>query len=120
MNKRDAHLFSLAENACKYSDFNRVHIGCIAVYKNKVLAVGFNSCRSHPIQQKYNAMRKFSKSNKPSNDSLHAEIHAMIQIMNMDIDFSKVKLYICRVKLDGSKSMSRPCAACLAMIKDIG
>ncbi len=119
--KRDHYYFQLASKASGFSDFDRVHIGCIAVYKNRVIAVGFNNCRSHPMQAKYNQKRRFTKNDKPSKDSLHAEIHAMVQIMNdTNIDFPKVKLYIARVKLDSTLSMSRPCPACFAMIRDLG
>lgn len=38
----------------------------------------------------------------------------------MDINFSKVKLYIFRKNLNGEIAMSRPCAACTKAIDDLG
>ena len=31
------------------SEFDKVHVGCIAVYKGKIIAKGFNSEKTHPI-----------------------------------------------------------------------
>ena len=37
----------------------------------------------------------------------------------LDIDWSKVKLYIYRETRDGKLAMSRPCPACMQAIKDL-
>ena len=51
---------------------------------------------------------------------LHAEINCLNSIRNMDINFSKVKLYIYRIRKDRPFGLSRPCPSCMAAIKDIG
>lgn len=38
----------------------------------------------------------------------------------MDINFSKVKLYIYRSRKDQEYGLSRPCPSCMAAIKDLG
>lgn len=38
----------------------------------------------------------------------------------MDINFTKVKLYIYRIRKDRDFGMSKPCDSCMAAIKDLG
>lgn len=38
----------------------------------------------------------------------------------MDLDWSKVNVFVYRVKKDGGKGMARPCKACEAMLKNMG
>ena len=42
------------------------------------------------------------------------------KIRYLDIDFSKVKLYVYREHKNGVKALARPCPACQQMIKDMG
>lgn len=51
---------------------------------------------------------------------LHAKINCMNSIRNLDIDFSKVKLFIYRIRKDRPFGISRPCPSCMAVIKDLG
>ena len=51
---------------------------------------------------------------------LHAEIKCLSQIKDIDINFSKVKLYIYRIRNDQPFGLSRPCPSCMAAIKDLG
>lgn len=112
------HFFYKAKKASEFSDFKRYHVGCIAVYKGYILSVGYNSNKTHPIQKIYNKER-FSEDNTPH--SLHAEIAALCLIKNRsDIDWSSVDLYIYRGNKKGEPRMAKPCASCIAMIKDLG
>lgn len=51
---------------------------------------------------------------------LHAEINCINSIRNLDINFSKVKLYIYRIRKDQPFGLSRPYPSCMAAIKDLG
>jgi tRNA(Arg) A34 adenosine deaminase TadA len=51
---------------------------------------------------------------------LHAEISCINQIKNLNINFSKVKLYIYRIRKDQPFGLARPCPSCMAAIKDLG
>ena len=51
---------------------------------------------------------------------LHAEISCLNSIRHLDIQFSKIKLYIYRARVDTEHGMARPCPACMAAIKDFG
>lgn len=101
------------------SDFKKFHIGCVAVYQGKIIGLACNTRKTHPIQKKYNVYR-----NHENNDflmpRLHAEITCLNNISKLDINFAKVKLYICRERTSGEIGLSRPCVACMRAIKDLG
>lgn len=117
--KHNIKYFKIAKQISKLSDFNRYHIGCVAVYKGHVIGVGFNTNKTHPIQREYNRYRSF---NNPTNvhHKLHAEIMVLWKIRNLDIDFGKVEIYIYREDWCGRKALAAPCKACRRYLKDIG
>lgn len=118
MNKMDARLLNLALDIAKCSDYGKYHMGCVVAQKNTVLNTAFNTCKTHPLQKKYNRER-FSDDDKPH--YLHAEIHALAPLLNEEIEWSKVTVYIARKrKCDGENGMARPCAACMKMIRGLG
>ena len=114
--------FSFAKNVSIHSDFcgSKVsrNTGCVMIYKNRVISVGWNISREHPVQKKYNKDRGFDTS--ISKNSLHAEMYALIKSDDLDIDWSKVKIFVYREHADGSTAMAKPCSACLMAIKDRG
>lgn len=115
----DYKFFYKAKQAAFISDFKRTKVGCVAVYHGNVIGVGINSNKTHPVQQYYNRVRNIEK-DPQFQAKLHAEIACLNSIKNMDIDFSKVKLYIFRLRNDGKYGYTRPCASCMAAIKDFG
>lgn len=123
LKKRDLYYFKKAYEISCLSDFPRVHIGCIAVYKKDIIGIGYNTRKTSPIQSKYNTLGKrilLSNNGKPVNEFLHAEIACLNMIRNMDIDFSKVRLYISRKNCWNELACCRPCAACEYAIKELG
>lgn len=109
--------FNKAKNVANISDYKRIHIGCVAVYQGQVIGLGCNCNKTHPKQKYYNKYRNNDDRLLPK---LHAEINCINQIKHLDINFSKVKLYIYRARLDQPFGMSRPCPSCMAAIKDLG
>ena len=109
--------FCKAKRVAAISDFPRTHIGCIAVYQGNIIGVACNTNKTHPTQKYYNRFREESDVLMPK---LHAEINCINQIKHLDINFSKVKLYIYRIRNDKPYGMSRPCPSCMAAIKDLG
>lgn len=69
------------------------------------------------MQKFYNKYREQSDTMLPK---LHAEISCINSIRNLDINFTKVKLYIYRIRKDQPFGLSRPCPSCMAAIKDLG
>lgn len=113
----DYRFFQKARQIADISDYSRIHIGCIAVYQGQVIGLGFNTNKTHPVQKFYNRYREPSDYILPK---LHAEISCINQIKHLDINFSKVKLYIYRIRKDQPFGLSRPCPSCMAAIKDLG
>ena len=113
----DYRYFNKARQVASISDFSKIHLGCIAVYQGQVIGIGFNTNKTHPVQKFYNRYREPSDYILPK---LHAEISCINQIKHLDINFSKVKLYIYRIRKDQPFGLSRPCPSCMAAIKDLG
>lgn len=113
----DYRYFKKARQVAAVSDFPKIHIGCIAVYQGQVIGIGCNCNKTHPRQKFYNRFRVDSDDMLPK---LHAEINCLNQLSNLNINFSKVKLYIYRIANDKDFRMARPCPSCMAAIKDFG
>lgn len=113
----DYRYFAKARQAATISDYQKVHIGCIAVYHGQIIGSRFNCNKTHPKQKFYNKYRKQSETMLPK---LHAEINCLNQIKNLNINFQKVKLYIYRIRNDQPFGLARPCPSCMAAIKDLG
>ncbi len=109
--------FRKAKRMAEKSTFYRQRIGCVVTYKGKIISTGFNSTKTHPIQNRYNRIR-FQETGSP--DSLHAEIHALLQIKDMDIDWSKVSVYTYRIMKSKDFGLAKPCTSCMAYIKSLG
>ena len=108
----------MARELAKSSDFKRIHVGCIITYKGMVIASGFNSNKTHPLQKKYNKFRATSDSEFVP--KLHAEISALSKLRNSSLNPKRMKLFVYRIKQDGSYGMARPCPSCMQAIKDFG
>ena len=113
----DYRYFDKARQVATISDYNKTHIGCVAVLQGQVIGLGCNCNKTHPTQKYYNRYRKPSDSMLPK---LHAEISCINQIKNQNINFSKVRLYIYRIRKDQPFGLSRPCPSCMAAIRDLG
>ena len=116
--KSDYRYFSKARQAAKVSDFWKTHVGAIAVYQGNIIGVGCNLSKTHPIQKYYNKFRE--EGNDHYNPTLHAEINCLNQLRHLNINFSKVKLYIYRIRNDRPYGISRPCPSCMKAIQDFG
>lgn len=114
----DYKYYQKAKQVATISDFTKIHVGCVAVYQGSVIGIGCNSNKTHPRQNYYNRYRTID--NTYFIPKLHAEISCINSIRNLDINFSKVKLYIYRIRHDQDYGISRPCPSCMAAIRDIG
>ena len=115
--KNDYKYFDKARLAASISDYHKIHIGCVAVYQGQVIGIGCNCNKTHPMQKAYNKFREDSDSLLPK---LHAEINCINQLKHLSINFSKVKLYIYRIRNDRPYGISRPCPSCMKAIQDFG
>lgn len=118
------HYLELAAECAKaatYSGPSKVKLGCIAVYHGTILAKGCNSDKTHTTQAKYNYLRyDASLLGKYCPSKAHAEISVLQKIKYLDIDFSKVTLFIYREFKDGTPAIAKPCASCTAAARELG
>lgn len=119
MYKSDYRFFEKAKQAAMVSTFYKTRVGCVAIYRKTIIAIGCNTDKTHPVQKMYNRYRDCT--NQPDClPKMHAEINCMNSLRHLEIDVSKIKLYICRLKKDGSAGLSRPCPSCMAAIREFG
>ena len=109
--------YELARSASLKSDFGRCETGAVAIYGNKVLAIGWNSNKTSSLQAKYNSRTRGFDGNKYKS-SVHAEMMVVNKIKYLDVDFSQVRVFVWRGKTD--PMMSRPCKACEKALRDLG
>lgn len=108
--------YLFAKKASEKSDFYRNHTGAVAIYNGSVIAEGWNSEKTSPLQARYNDLRGFDSYKYRA--SLHAEMMVISKIRYLDIDFSKVQLFVWRGK--EQPRLSKPCEACEKAIREVG
>jgi deoxycytidylate deaminase len=86
---------------------NKNKTGAVIVHRNRVIAIGRNSPKTHPLA------RTFSK--HPEAIYLHAEIDAIVKVKDSSI-LKDSSIYIARMKNDRSCGISKPCNGCAAAI----
>lgn len=118
MTKKDYVFFNTAKDVSKLSNYRQHHLGCVIVDKNRIISSASNSEKTDTLQKKYNKYR-FDCESTPA--KAHAETLALKPLLrNKDIDFSRLKVYLYREHANGELAMSRPCASCMAMLKQSG
>lgn len=119
--KQQMKFFEKAADVANESKFDRYHLGCIAVLKNKIIAASSNKLKTHPLQKVYDEYREFNCRSDPKNiHSLHAEIACLNTLRYQDINYKDLELYIVRIRRDGNYGLARPCIACSKFIHDLG
>lgn len=109
--------FELAHKASLNSDAEPHKLGAVAIYNNKILALGWNSnSKTSSLQARYNCLRGFDGYSFKS--SIHAEMMVISKIRYLDINFKDVRLFIWRGK--EAPKLARPCQACEKAIRDLG
>lgn len=118
LSKKDKMYFNIAKEISKLSDFPRIHVGCVAVYKHRIISTGVNSLKTRPLQKKYNRFR-YDDDSTPH--CMHSEVAALSSLVgNPEIDFKNVSLYIYRENGKRELAQARPCRGCMQLIMDLG
>ena len=120
MTNKDLKYFNVARKIANLSDFKRFHLGCVAVYNGKyILATGYCSSKTLPIQAHYNQYRNFDGYLSPARS--HAEMNVLQKLKQMrEINYRNVVLYVWRNLVNGEQALSRPCNSCYMAMLDIG
>lgn len=117
LSKSHRAYFKAAKAISGLSDYKQ-KIGCVVVYKHKIIGSGFNHHKTNPLQKKYN---KYRFNEDTGFHSVHAETDALLPLISRkDIDFSHVSLYIYREYKNGVPALARCCNSCMELIKSLG
>jgi deoxycytidylate deaminase len=117
MTKREETYFRAAEAMSQLSDYEQHKLGCVVVYKKRIISSGYNSkTKCHRIQAELDAERFGIY----CPGRLHAESSALIPLLKSGIDLSKAAIYVYRKHKDGSLAMARPCSSCQKLIRQCG
>lgn len=119
MNNREKRMFNIAREVSKLSNFKGPHLGAVVVNGKTVISTGCNSNKTRPLQQQYNIYRHF-EDYKGSIPSEHAEIAALSHLIGKEINWNNVSIFIYRELKNGKRGCSRPCKACMTLIKKLG
>ncbi len=121
--KREKYYFEKAKQLALMSNYPRIHIGSVIVYKNRIIGMGINSTKTKPIQYRYNQKyRQFDNGKICENGSIHAEFAAVLNAESLyeNIDWSKCEIYNYRINSLGITGQSRPCPSCSQLLKEKG
>lgn len=103
-----------------YTGNSRARIGCVIAYKGTILAKGWNTDKTHTTQAYYNKWRFQDNGGHYYPSKGHAELTALQKVRYLDIDFSRVHIYVYRELRNGELALSRPCPSCMAFLKEKG
>lgn len=109
--------FGYARTASLNSNFGNHALGAAAIYKGQLIALGWNTRKTHPAQARYNS-RERGFDGYRFNSTIHAEMMLINKIKYLDINFSKLKVFVWRGKQ--SPRISKPCPACERALRDLG
>jgi deoxycytidylate deaminase len=116
LSKYDQKFCNLAINLALTSEHYSTRVGAVLVSNKTIITTGVNSnTKSHPLQKYYNQNRNFEVEIK---HHIHAELDCIIKYKKLYEEIPNVKLYIARLRKDGSIVPAYPCPACLAAIQD--
>lgn len=110
--------FNIAKQNAKLSTFSnkrRLQIGAIIVFKNKVIASGFNTNKTNPIQRTFAFL-----TNNYESVYCHSEINVISKVIREKYnrkDFEEMDIYVYRELENGNLGLAKPCIICEACIK---
>jgi deoxycytidylate deaminase len=82
--------------------------GAVVAVGKRVLAVGVNTSRSHPL----------ACTHPQTESAFHAEVAVLRQLRNVDL--SRATVFVGRLMRDGSPGLSKPCNYCQGAIDQAG
>lgn len=106
LSNKDKSYLSVARYLAKKSKAKKKH-GAIVVKANRVLGMGFNKDKNHPLS--------ISQEHIKDHASIHAEVDA---IKDAGWNVKGATLYVARINNLGQDRNSRPCPRCTIIIEE--
>jgi deoxycytidylate deaminase len=97
------------------ADLRCRHFSFIA-HRNRIISIGLNSSKTHPLNLKYNYINK-NKEKISDIVGTHSELNAVIKLGEEDC--SKLTLINTRINRNNELDYSAPCNGCADMIKQL-
>ena len=120
MNNREKRMFNIAKEISYMSNYKRIRVGAVVCEGKTIISTGHNSTKTSPLQHQYNFYRHFNDY-ESSSPQIHAEINALSRLIGKKgISWDKVSIFVYRELKNGDPGCSRPCPACMALIKNLG
>lgn len=117
MKNKQQIFFNAAKEVSKLSNHPRAKLGCVVVEHGRIISSGHNSfTKTHPLQKKLDKIRF----DEDSTAKVHAEVAALLPLINSRIDLNKASIYVYRAYKNGELACARPCAGCMSLIKQCG
>jgi deoxycytidylate deaminase len=116
-NHRFQKFLNIAKTQSEISNYYKYKLGAVLVIKGRVIARGYNSAKSHPIQKRYN-MERLNMEHDSAPHHLHAEMEVLTKARGVDLRNAEIFVY--HINAHGDQKMARPCAACMKAIKEHG
>ena len=103
--------FDMAYKLALTSEYGKFRLGALIVKKNRIVSMGTNAKRSHPLQKKF--------SSRPDLEAWrHAEVHSL-SLCRIE-DAIDAKIYVGRVLANNEWASSKPCEGCTKALKHFG
>ena len=107
-------LNSLGKIARDVSFFPNVRIVAALYKRNKLISLGCNQNKTHPMQLEFNRW------DNPHKIYLHAEIDAIRKAKSLGENIEGCDIYVARILRNNSLALAKPCKGCFKCIKDHG
>lgn len=118
ISKLDERFSKLALELAFTSEHEITRVGAVLVANKTIISVGVNSAtKSHPLQKMYNEFRHFQVEIR---HLIHAEMECIIKYKKLNEDIPDLKMYIARIRKNGTLVPGHPCPACQQALKEYG
>jgi hypothetical protein len=111
-------LEEISKSLVDYNSSKRCHHFSFVLYKNRIISIGYNSQKTHPVNLKNR--KKSLKTGEDFSDQKYvcSEFSAINKLKNMtNIDSKKCVLVNLRYNRNGKVDMSKPCMSCENLLK---
>lgn len=107
--ERDERFINYALFIAKLSKHRRHKVGAIITKGSRILSVGINKVKTHPLQHNTHT--------KKHGKSIHAELSAILGLSTNQRRGSTI--YVARLLADESYGLAKPCSYCMALIEEV-
>lgn len=115
--KTNKAYFRAAKAVSELSDYPIHKIGCVVVKGHRIISSGHNNkYKCHPLQAKLDT----EKYEEQCPGKLHAEIMALVPLINSKVNLKGCSIFVYRQHKNGTLAMARPCSSCQKVIKELG